>query len=249
MTPMQARLKELHIAVILLTRLPAGQVRGDVPSLTEARWAFPFVGLLIGWIVWAAYGVLFWLGAAPMLAALGALTALVLLTGALHVDGLADYTDGIGGGRDTAHRLEIMRDSSIGSYGVAALIICLGVWVTSIGAIGAQAGLLAFLMIGFSSRYMMVLLLEVLPPARGDGMGVLAEGRAPMALLLGGVAAVFLALFLGVAGLVTLAVMLLVTALLGWQAKRYIGGHTGDVLGATQLISETLAWALLSVFL
>ena len=246
---MRERLKELQIAVMLLTRLPAGQLQGEAPSLRAARWALPFVGLLIGCIVWAVHALLLLLVSFPRLAAFWSLTVLLILTGALHVDGLADYADGIGGGRNVAHRLEIMRDSRIGSYGVAALVLCLGIWVASVSALGITACLLAFLLVGFSSRLMMVILLEILPPARQDGMGALAEGRAPISLLVGGAIALLLALLLGAAGIVTLAATALIAALLGWQAKRSIGGHTGDVLGATQLVSETLGWAVLSVML
>lgn len=245
---MRACFDQLRIAIMLLTRLPVGRISGEVPSLNAARWAFPVVGILVGSIVWAVHAGALMLGAAPALAALAGLATVALLTGALHMDGLADYADGIGGGRDKEHRLLIMRDSTIGSYGAAALFLCLGTWVAALSDLGAQAGLAAFVLIGVSSRLMMVAQLEFLPPARSDGMGVLATGSsAPLALGIGASLALLSASVLGGAGFAALGVIILIAAGLGWHAKHRIGGHTGDVLGATQLICETLGWAVLSV--
>ena len=119
---LRRRLDEARLALMLLTRLPVGRLKDPVPSLAEARWAYPLVGLVIGAIAWVAHHGALMLGLGPLPAALVALGAMVLVTGALHHDGLADFADGLGGGRDPDHRLEIMRDSRIGSYGALALI-------------------------------------------------------------------------------------------------------------------------------
>ncbi len=249
MTALAARLKEFQVALMLLTRLPAGRVGDPVPGLARTQWAFALVGLPVGAIVWGVHAGALASGADAMLAAVAAMGVSVLVTGGLHHDGLADYADGIGGGREPAHRLEIMRDSRIGSYGVLALIVTLGLWVASLAQVGAGAGFAAFVAIATVSRFAMVLLLDRLPPARAEGLGVQARGRHPSAVAVGAVTSGLFLLPLGVAGIAVAAVVLLVTACVGWQARRRIGGQTGDVLGAAQLMSETAGWVVLSLVL
>lgn len=237
---LRARRAEVQLAVMLLTRLPVGRIAGEAPDLAAARWAFPLVGLPLGLGVWAVSAGAATLGAGPLIAALLALAALALLTGALHFDGLADYADGIGGGRDKAHALEIMRDSRIGSYGMLAMIVTVGLWVAAVAEV--QGNALTFIAVAALSRAAMVALQEVLPPARDDGMGHMAAGRnraARIMVALTSLAALILwpLPFLTCAG---------VTLALGWQAKRRIGGQTGDVLGAAQLLSETAIWVTLA---
>ncbi|WP_323765153.1 adenosylcobinamide-GDP ribazoletransferase [Marinovum sp.] len=237
---LRARLAEVQLAVMLLTRLPAGQTFGAVPELVAARWAFPAVGALIGGLTWAGFAGAAALGAPPAIAALLALALLALLTGALHFDGLADYADGIGGGRDRAHALEIMRDSRIGSYGVLAMIVVAGLWAVSVAE--AAPGPLDFIVAAVLSRAAMVALQEALPPARADGMGRRAAGRSRAARCVLAILAL-VALVLWPWPLLACG---LVTALIGWQARRRIGGQTGDVLGAAQLVSETAIWVTLA---
>lgn len=233
---LRGRLAEVQLAVMMLTRLPAGRITGDAPDLSAARWAFPFVGLLIGGLTWAAHAAATALGLPMMVSAGVALAVLALATGALHFDGLADYADGVGGGRDKAHALEIMRDSRVGSYGVLAMILVSLLWVGSVAA--AAPSLPQFLFAAVLSRAAMVLVQEALPLARNDGMAQLASGRSTAAR---GVVAV-----LAVAALVVWPVQLVVcaamAALIAFQAKRKIGGQTGDVLGAVQFLTETAIW-------
>ena len=125
MTPLRARATEVQLALMLLTRLPAGRI-DPAPTIAAAAWAFPLAGAVVGvlqaLVLIAAIGL-----GLPMAMAAGlALAAGVLATGGLHEDGLADCADGFGGGRSPARKLEIMRDSRIGSYGALALILGLG---------------------------------------------------------------------------------------------------------------------------
>ncbi len=236
----RARLAELQLAVMLLTRLPAGRIAGPAPELVAARWAFPLVGALIGGLTWAGFAGAGALGAPPPIAALLALGLLALLTGGLHFDGLADCADGLGGGRDRAQALEIMRDSRIGSYGVLALIVVTGLWVMAVAEAAPDGP--AFIAAAALSRAAMVALQEALPPARADGMGRLAAGESRAAR---GVLALVAAVGLLVWPLPLLACAL-VTCALGWLARRKIGGQTGDVLGAAQLLSETAFFVTLA---
>lgn len=239
------RVDELRLALAMLTRLPVGRLHDPVPTLAEASWAFPLVGLptaLIGWAVLAAAQAL---GLAAPVAALLSVLALVLSTGALHHDGLADFADGIGGGTSRARRLEIMRDSRIGSYGVLALILAVGLEVAALSALPSPP-LAGFLLIAATSRLAMLGLLVALPPARREGLGHMA-GRPRAAVLLPGAALVAaLALAAGPAALGVLAAALLPVLWVAHLARRRLGGQTGDVLGAAQLTAEVAGWLALS---
>ncbi|SDI12790.1 adenosylcobinamide-GDP ribazoletransferase [Alloyangia pacifica] len=253
MTGPRGRLRELQVAVMLLTRLPAGRIPGQAPSLSAARWAFPLVGALVGLIGWAAYAGMMAAGAGPLLAAVAAVAAQVLVTGALHVDGLADFADGMGGGRDQAHCLEIMRDSRIGSYGVMALLLAAAFWIAALAQLGPQLVSLGgagwFVLVGMFSRAAMVGLQELLPPARADGMGRLAAGRSTAARVMLLCLGLLGAVLAGTTGLLLALLCATVATALGRMARRRLGGVTGDVLGAVQLVSEAASWVALALML
>lgn len=240
------RLRECQIALMFLTRLPAGHVAGDVPTLTEARWAFPLVGVPLGLLGWAVFAGTLTFDATAMLAGLLALTVLALATGGLHHDGLADFADGMGGGRDRDHCLEIMRDSRIGSYGVLALILTIGIWTTALAQIGA-ASVGMFCAIAMLSRAAMLGVLIWTPSARGDGLGDMASGKADLS-----VAAIFASaagtlILTGTTGVVLIIVAVVIALIIRRIAMRRIGGQTGDVLGATQLLTETACWVAIAL--
>ncbi len=243
------RLSQFRLATMFLTRLPVGRLNEPVPSLSEARWAFPFVGLLVGLLGWLGQHVALELGLAVLPAAFVALAVIVVVTGGLHHDGLADFADGMGGGRDADHCLEVMRDSRIGSYGVLALIFAAALTGTAMASFDAGAPVLVFLFIGVASRLAMLIALDMLPPARSEGLGQTASG-APSGAWIPGLAALVL---IGLVGDISIWLLLIGIAL-AWAgcsvlAKRRIGGQTGDVLGAVQLSSEVLAWLLAAAWL
>jgi adenosylcobinamide-GDP ribazoletransferase len=243
------RVEEARLALMLLTRLPAGRLAEPAPSLAAARWAYPLVGLVVGALAAAAQAAALAVGLGPLAAAILALTAAALVTGALHLDGLADFADGIGGGRDRAHVLLIMRDSRIGSYGVIALILALGLTATGLADLPPETAPAVILFAAVGSRLAMLLVLDRLPPAREDGLGRSASGHAPGVWLPGAVAVAGLALWIGAASLPALAAMA-VAALAVWRlALRRIGGQTGDVLGATQVAAEVAGILVLSAAL
>jgi adenosylcobinamide-GDP ribazoletransferase len=226
-------LTDLRAAFGLLTRLPVGS-SSTPPDLARCVWAFPVVGLVVNGIGAVVYAV----GLPPLLAAAWALTVTMLLTGALHEDGLADTADGFGGGRGPARKLEIMRDSRIGSYGALALMISLLVRGSAIAAIPHPVP--ALITAGILGRGAMIVPLLLLPTARPDGMGATVR-HPPMAAAALGLALSVAASWLvlggrpAIAGVVGAAGVGLVVAGLAW---RQIGGHTGDVLGATEILSE-----------
>lgn len=246
MTP--ARLAdELRMAFLTLTRLPVGRIAGEAPGMAASAWAWPLVGAVVGLIAalvqWAALA----LGLPPLLAAVLAVLALVLSTGGLHEDGLADLADGFWGGRDPARRLEIMRDSRIGSYGVLALGFALLIRVMALASLPPHMAGAALVALSAASRATMPVALALLPPARADGLGRAAGGVAPArvaaAVVLG---VVPLALCLPAGDWPALPVMAAAAAVPGMLALRKIGGQTGDVLGATQQVAELAGWLVLA---
>lgn len=243
---MTDRLAELRAALMLLTRLPVWP--GDAPPpVSRALWAFPLAGLAVG-----ALALLVWQGAQvldlpPVMAAVLALATMVLATGGLHEDGLADCADGLWGGRDRARRLAIMRDSRIGTYGTLALVLSLAIRGAGIVALGAGAGL-ALLLVSGASRAAPALLLATLPAARSDGLGHAASagaGAGGAAVAVGIAAACLLPFGLGAALLVGAGMAGLVLGF-GRIARSRIGGQTGDVLGAAQQLAEIAGWIVLA---
>ena len=249
MTPaprfVQLRISQLRLAVMMLTRLPMGQISGPVPTLAEARWAFPLVGLPVGLIGWAGGAGAAALGIAPLTVGVVAVAAMALVTGALHYDGLSDFADGLGG-RDRARRLEIMRDSRIGSYGAVVLVFVALALASSVGALaGGSQALWLFLLMAVASRMLMLCVLDLLPAARADGLGQAAAGTS-LPWMPGVIVLASISVALGLPALGLLAGMAVVALLVALMAKRRLGGQTGDVLGAVQLSAETAGWVLVA---
>ena len=234
---MRQRLAEMQLAVILLTRVPFGRLRDPVPRLDAAAWAFPLAGLPVGLIAAGVMVAALALGLSPPVAGGLALAAQVITTGALHEDGFADLCDGFWGGTTPERRLEIMRDSRIGSYGAVGLILSLGLRWLGLVALAELEAIGALIAVAMASRVAPAALMAWLPAARPDGLG--AQGKAVgtasviLAGLLGGLP--MLLLPQGWAALVVAAFAIAALALIAW---RKLGGQTGDVLGAGQQIAE-----------
>lgn len=226
--------------------------RGRTPGPAQQHW-FPVVGASIGAVV----GLVWW-GASQWWppAVAGALAVLVdlLITGLLHVDGLADSADGLLPHLDRQRRLDVMRAPDTGAFGVAVVAISLIVrWAAlaslhldGVRTVVATAGLWAL------SRGLMVVAMNVMPYARPAGLGAMFASRsrastaivALLSLLLGAVGTM-----VGrgaVAGAVSVAVALAAGIGVLALAKRRIGGYTGDVLGAAGIVLEVVGLVLLS---
>jgi adenosylcobinamide-GDP ribazoletransferase len=164
---------------------------------------------------------------------------MLAVTGAFHEDGLADTADGFGGGRTQARKLEIMRDSRIGSYGTLALILSIVVRIAAVGALPVGRAVPLLLAAGAVSRAAMLLPMS-LPPARTDGLGR-SLGRVPWPSRLIAVAIALTVALACLPWLLALEAMLLAGAAgaaISVYARRRIGGQTGDVLGAACVIAE-----------
>jgi adenosylcobinamide-GDP ribazoletransferase len=235
---------DLRAAFGLLTRLPAGS--GAIPpNLARCVWAFPVVGLVVNGLAAAVYWGATGIGMPPLLAAGWALTVMMLLTGGLHEDGLADTADGFGGGRTPARKLEIMRDSRIGSYGALALTMSLLIRASAIAAIAHPIALVPAGMLG---RAAMILPLRLLAPARDEGLGAAVRrpsiANAAAGLALAGVATlVVLPLRPAATAIIIATVAALILTRL---ARSQVGGHTGDVLGATELVTECAVFTVIA---
>ncbi len=233
---------DLPLALTLLTRLPLPTLPKKVfARQARAAWAFPLVGLVVGTAA-CAIGV----GAAKaglpaMAAAALVVVVLVLLTGAMHEDGLADTADGLWGGFTADRRLEIMKDSHIGTYGVLALIFSQLLRVIAITDAIAAGAVLGIVAAAVFSRALMPPLMRWLPNARGTGLSQNVGSPPAGSVICGLGLATILVIFLGGWLLVVPAISAaLAVALLAAVARAKIGGQTGDILGATQQISEII---------
>jgi adenosylcobinamide-GDP ribazoletransferase len=237
---------ELVAALTFLTRLPFGRAQADAPppSLADTSWAFPIVGLVIGAIGGIAFVIARDLALPALAAALIAVATTALLTGALHEDGLADTADGFGGGATREAKLDIMRDSRIGTFGVLALIVSIGLRSAAIAEIGLHWHVFAALIAAHAlSRGVLPAVMQRLDPARADGLGF-GAGRPErnQVLIALAIALVIALIMIGFrAGLSAAIAATIVAAAIGWLALRQIGGHTGDVLGAIEQGAETAA--------
>ncbi|QRG05579.1 adenosylcobinamide-GDP ribazoletransferase [Xanthobacter dioxanivorans] len=245
--------KDLAAALRFYSRipLPAGGHPAEAhaaPDLDRIAYAIPLAGVVIGLVGGVVLVAAVALKLPAFLAAALAVTALVLATGAFHEDGLADTADGLGGGRDRAQKLAIMRDSRIGTYGTAALGLSLLLRIGALEALVTASGPLrtALTLVAASavSRAAGILLLLALPPARADGSGAAfgqpsAEAALSCGLVAALVAAVVLVPSFGIgAAFAGLVGPLLALFFMVRLSGRLIGGQTGDVAGATQQVAE-----------
>ena len=242
------RLAELQVAFMLLTRIPVGNPKTHVPKLTDALWAFPVVGYVVGGTIAAFYLLISQMILSSVAAAIFGVIAGLLCTGAIHEDGLADCADGFGGGQNQEKKLTIMRDSAIGVYGTLALILVIGLRVFILSSFPTMFELvLLIMMCAVISRFVMVGYLYFLPAVRQEGLGNQASINNINSLFL---AAIISLPAIFVCNLVSYYVIItiLVAALLwGIIAKYQIGGQTGDVCGAGQILCETAGWVMLSL--
>jgi adenosylcobinamide-GDP ribazoletransferase len=247
-------LAQLVACLTFLTRLPIPFARTlDLPRLSASMGLFGVAGAIIGALLALALTGLLALGVPKALAAGLAILFGLLATGALHEDGLADVADGFGGGRDKAQRLQIMRDSRIGSYGTMALIMALGLKLLALAEIARlpwPSVVILCAAAGAFSRAMVVDLMWSTNSARMDGLSVMAGRPGRLAAITAivtalGIAALSALMFRSDAALFAVAAATLTATLLRTTAIRLIDGQTGDVCGAVQVAAEL---AMLIVF-
>src|ERR1051326_1515137 len=241
---MKSWLDDLRVATAFLTRIPMPHPEGArPPNFGRMQRVFPLIGAAIGALVGLAYLGLLLIGLPVLAAAALALGASALLTGALHEDGLADVADGFGGGRDRDAKLEIMRDSRLGTYGALILMVS---FVAKLAALATLPPALAAA--HALGRGVLPLMALNLPYARNEGLAANA-GRPDFATATGSAALALIIALLALPWTAALAAALAAGAValaLSVLAQRQIGGQTGDVLGAAEQGCETAILVLRS---
>jgi len=233
----ERRLRDVALCLAFFTRLPLPGLEAGERRLGEAIWAAPLAGLVVGLAGGIVYFLAFAMGVPGGVAAALALAATLAVTGCLHEDGLADVADGFGGGASAERKLEIMRDSRIGTYGATALLMSLLLRWSAVATLdGPLHVLCALLAAETASRATIPAFMQTVPPARPDG---LAAGAGPVspetAAWAGAIGFVAILLFLGLAGAAPAILALAVVFVAMMQlCLSQIGGQTGDTLGALQ---------------
>lgn len=228
-------------ALASLTRLPGGRHPTDKLALTKSVPWFPVVGILVGGLGAAVY-LLASMLLSPVAAALLAVSATALATGAFHEDGLADSFDALAGGWDKEQRLRILQDSRLGTFGVLSLVLVTLLKVSGLAAMtdwDAAAALVAAHSLGRSGA---VMLMVVAPTATESGLAAdytrsLSWSSATAGSLIGVAMA---ALAFGVWGLVVVGLVSVAVGAVGWWGVVKIGGVNGDLLGAAEQVGEVV---------
>ena len=258
-------------SLIFFTRLPWWRLK-TVPkeAFEHVVDYWPFVGWLTGGVMACVYGAACLLGCTPMVAALLAIASRLLLTGALHEDGLADFCDGFGGGRTRARTLEIMKDSHIGTYGVLGLVVYVGLlWSGMVrnedlmmnkALFDSRLSFFVFhcalfILFDVTGKCAASLITGQLPYARSSEAAknqVVYVGRSLRGWLLHAFRCVLalapplaLCCYLGLPQVVYLlpAAFIVELLLMTWMRRR-LGGYTGDCCGALFLLCELVLYLL-----
>jgi adenosylcobinamide-GDP ribazoletransferase len=241
-----APLRAFHAAVTFLTRVPwpwPASSPPDATDLARSTTYFPLVGALIG-ATGAGINYLASRIWPTPLAITITIATIVLLTGALHEDGLADTADGLGGARDRDHALAIMKDSRIGTYGAVALILSIATKIAALSSLAPRDVAPALIAAHTLARWSSLPLLRALPYARPTGAATpYATPRLAAASLL---TLAIVTPLLGIRAIAVIITALMITTLTGLYFSRRIQGVTGDCLGATNQLVELATYLVLA---
>lgn len=246
---------DLLMGIRFFSRLPTGAAPHRRPNLSRIALALPFTSLVIGLGPALLLLGLEWLNVSHLFAAALAVAAMIVVTGAMAEDAIADSVDGLFGGHDVEQRLTIMKDSRHGTYGVCAIATLLLLRVTAIGSIGnpleaAGTWLAATVMARSGALWLTV----ALPAARVGGAAATAGQVTRQAFGIGAVFMVVLSFVLAgfAVSVLGLAVAYGLGALVVWGwvtlCRRLIGGQTGDLIGALMALIEVAVLTAFMVF-
>ncbi|MCY1082072.1 adenosylcobinamide-GDP ribazoletransferase [Archangium lansingense] len=242
-------MRRLFAGIAFLSRIPVpGAATFDAADVGRATLLFPLVGMLLGGLLVLARHALY--PALPPLVASFLLLALgALLTGALHLDGLADMADGFGGGRTKEDVLRIMRDHLIGAYGAVALLLVVGLKASALASLleRGQADV-ALVVAPTLGRWTSVCAGRFLPYARrAGGLGSAITDYVGWTEFVGATLLAFGVVggLLGWRGGVIIGGVAVVSAIQGAWCMQRIGGITGDTMGANTEVNETLVFVVL----
>lgn len=248
---------DIIMALRFFSRLPSGHSPHETPNLNRIAMALPLASVAIGLGPALLLAGAALVGLPALFAAALAVGAAVMAGGAMAEDALADSADGLFGGSTRERRLEIMKDSRHGTYGVAALCLFLVLRVVGIGSVAAINPLAAaaiWLAAGIVGRSGALWLAVALAPARADGAAATAGPLHKRSFAIG--AALALMLLFVLAGPPTsvlalaLAVVMAVGVIAGWTAlcRRLVAGQTGDLIGALGALLEIAVLTALLLF-
>lgn len=232
--------RDFSAALSFLTRLP-------VPASGAADWGgaivmYPVVGCLLGALLVLADHLLAWRGLPIETRSIVAVVVLIVITGGLHLDGLMDTCDGVLGGGTIARRLEIMRDSRQGSFGVLGCVCVVLLKVAGLMALAGTGRTTALFLAPVIGRWVVVGIAARFPSARPNGFG--ASFRAQVTAVRGGMATVITTLLCvwigGGGGLLVLILAALGAVGMSVLWRRALGGLTGDTYGALIELTEVL---------
>ncbi|HSS60492.1 MAG TPA: adenosylcobinamide-GDP ribazoletransferase [Candidatus Limnocylindrales bacterium] len=241
-------IRSLRAAVSFLTVLPVANADGS-PGERLGRAYFPAIGAVVGLAAGVAYVVA---GAAttPLLGAAVAVAVLCTLTGAIHLDGLADSADGLlARGADVARRLEVMRDPRLGSYGVTAIVTVLFLDLAAIASMSPARAIAGLIIAGALSRLATLAIITFVPYVRASGLGVAAwdSRHRVLDLAIGAACAAVVCALDWRRALIAATLVALVALLVVILARRQLGGATGDVCGATAELCQLAALLVFAV--
>lgn len=248
---------DLVMGLRFFSRLPTGDSPFEKPNLSRIAVGLAFTSVVIGFLPALLMMLLSWAGIPSYFAAALGVAAMLVATGAMADDAVADSADGLFGGMTVERRLEIMKDSRHGTYGVAALGLYLILRVAAIGAVAAYNPLAAggiWLAATVIARSGSLWLSVELPSAREGGASA-AVGRLSRRAFFGGAGfAVLLAFVLAAPFTSFIGVVLALAAAVGvaaswtWACRRLIGGQTGDLIGALHVLIEIAVLTVLLIF-
>jgi adenosylcobinamide-GDP ribazoletransferase len=236
-------------ALKFLTIFPAPKRWGRrTEDLGQSLSYFPLVGLVLGAILLGLNYVLSLILPSAVVNAL-LIIALVIMTGAHHLDGLVDSFDGTASGKSRERRLEIMADSHVGTFGIIAAVLLLLLKYASLSSVPFNATMPALLLMPTLSRWAMVNTIFIFPYAKSSGMGLaFKKGATWQRLVIATITAlVASALLLNWQGVVLMAALWLITFSIGTYFRSRLGGLTGDVYGAINELSEVLVLILIII--
>ncbi|SEQ86285.1 cobalamin-5'-phosphate synthase [Faunimonas pinastri] len=245
---------DVRACLSFFSRLPIRTEHDRPFDLGTSIGAWPLAGVILAIVPALLLLLLRSAHMVPTIAAALTLAATAGLGGGLHEDGLSDCADGFGGGRTRGRKLEIMRDSRIGSYGALALFFTGLIRVAGLASLSLVfwEGAVALLCVAAISRAAAIWHWRALPPARDDGLAVAAgvPDRASVVIATGFgiVAAIPLLAIFGLSAILGLALLAAGVAGFTSLCRHQIAGHSGDTIGASQQIAEALLFAGLATF-
>ena len=237
--------KDILLSVSFLTRIPISKDLLFERNLMDAAWSFPLIGALLGFLGGMVALLLSYFNISPIINSFITIGAIILLTGGLHEDGLADAADGFGSNKNPQDKITIMRDSQIGVYGTLALIIAISVKAVALGGLIDKDQFftctMALIVSGALSRSNIVGIAFFLEKASETGLASFAGKPSATGVGISFLISILFCVFLlpSTKALIAILLSLLATVIIGSLSKKQINGYTGDVLGAAQMLSET----------